>query len=261
MSDRATLVPPAGEFVQSLDRGLAVLRSFSEATPRLTLSEVAKSTGLTRAAARRFLLTLQHLGYVASDERHFYLRPKVLELGYAYLSSTSQWDVATPHLHELVSKVHESSSVSVLEGQDVMYVARVPTKRIMTIALAIGTRLPAHATSMGRVLLAALTPDEFDAWLTDVDLTGYTAQTVTDKKQLREVIDGVREQGWAIVDKELEDGLRSIAAPIHKGGSVIAAINVSAHASRVPLKRLQREFLPLLQETASRIDADLAMWV
>src|SRR6266700_1243220 len=144
------------DFVQSLDRGLAVIKAFGPDRERLSLSEVARATGLTRAAARRFLLTLVRLGYVRSDGREFSLRPKVLELGYAYLSGLALPEVAAPHLEELVAKLHESSSISVLDGHHIVYVVRVPTKRIMTVAISVGTRFPAFATSMGRVLLAAL---------------------------------------------------------------------------------------------------------
>src|SRR5512139_1746855 len=144
------------DFVQSLERGLAVIRAFDRDHPELTLSEVATATGVTRAAARRFLLTLAELGYVRSDGRLFALTPRVLELGYAYLSSMSLPEVAEPHLEALVATVNESSSVSVLDGTDVVYVARVPTSRIMTVSISVGTRFPAYATSMGRVLLAGL---------------------------------------------------------------------------------------------------------
>src|SRR4051812_1726113 len=153
------------DFVQSLERGLAVIRAFDADHPQLTLSEVARATDLTRAAARRFLLTLVELGYVSTDGKQFSLRPRVLELGYAYLSSQSLPEIAAPHLESLVSQVHESSSVSVLDGHEVVYVARVPTKRIMTVTIAVGTRFPAYATSMGRVLLAAKPDEALDAYL------------------------------------------------------------------------------------------------
>src|SRR5258708_928611 len=157
------------DFVQSLDRGLAVIRAFGPDRERLSLSEVARATGLTRAAARRFLLTLVRLGYVRSDGREFSLRPRVLELGYAYLSGLGMPEVAAPHLEELVAKLHESSSISVLDGHHIVYVARVPTKRIITVASAVGTRFPAFATSMGRVLLAAMGEEEFERYLAEAD--------------------------------------------------------------------------------------------
>jgi IclR family transcriptional regulator, pca regulon regulatory protein len=246
------------DFVQSLDRGLAVIRAFGPGRERLSLSDVARETGLTRAAARRFLLTLVKLGYVRSDGREFSLRPLVLELGYAYLSGLAMPEIASPHLEELVARVRESSSISVLDGHDIVYVARVPTKRIMTVAISVGTRFPAHATSMGRVLLAGMSPEDLDKYLNEDDFGTFTARTVTDPDRLREIVREVRRQGYAITDQELEEGLRSIAAPIHgSGGAVIAAINLSGHASRVSLAAMRAVLLPALLETAGRIEADL----
>ena len=244
--------------MQSLDRGLAVIRAFGPDRERLSLSEVARATGLTRAATRRFLLTLVQLGYVRNDGREFSLRPRVLELGYAYLSGLALPEIAAPHLEELVATVRESSSISVLDGDHIVYVARVPTKRIMTVAISVGTRFPAYATSMGRVLLAGMSPDEFDAYLGRADLAALTGRTVTSPDQLRAIVSEVSRQGYAIVDQELEEGLRAIAAPIHgAGGAVTAAINVSAHASRVSLAAMKTDLLPGLLETARRIEADL----
>jgi IclR family transcriptional regulator, pca regulon regulatory protein len=246
------------DFVQSLDRGLAVIRAFGPDRDRLSLSEVARATGLTRAATRRFLLTLVQLGYVRNDGREFSLRPRVLELGYAYLSGLALPEIASPHLEELVAKVRESSSVSVLDGDYIVYVARVPTKRIMTVAISVGTRFPAYATSMGRVLLGAMSPEELDRYLTEADLAALTGRTVTSPDELRDILSEVSRQGYAIVDQELEEGLRAVAAPIHgAAGTVTAAINVSAHASRVSLAAMKTDLLPALQETARRIEADL----
>jgi len=246
------------DFVQSLDRGLAVIRAFGPGRERLSLSDVARETGLTRAAARRFLLTLVKLGYVRSDGREFSLRPLVLELGYAYLSGLAMPEIASPHLEELVAKVRESSSISVLDGHQIVYVARVPTKRIMTVAISVGTRFPAYATSMGRVLLAGMSPDDLDKYLSEADFEAFTARTVTDPDRLREIVREAGRQGYAIVDQELEEGLRAIAAPIHgAGNAVIAAINLSAHASRVSPAAMRAVLLPALLETAGRIEADL----
>jgi IclR family transcriptional regulator, pca regulon regulatory protein len=246
------------DFVQSLDRGLAVIRAFGPDRERLSLSEVARATGLTRAAARRFLLTLVKLGYVRSDGREFSLRPKVLELGYAYLSGLALPDVAEPHLEELSARLHESSSISVLDGHHIVYVARVPTKRIMTVAISVGTRFPAYAASMGRVLLAALSPAELDTYLAEAAFEAFTERTVTDPERLREVIAEVRRDGYSIVDQELEEGLRAIAAPIHdSSGAVTAAVNVSAHASRMGPDTMRAQLLPALLETARNIEADL----
>ncbi len=248
---------PAG-FVHSLDRGLAVIGSFSAERPRLTLAEVARQTGLSRAAARRSLITLQTLGYVGSEERQFYLTPRVLALGYAYLSSLSIADVAQAHLTDLANEVHESCSASVLDDFDIVYVARAATKRIMTISLSVGTRLPAHATSMGRVLLAALPSEQLDHYLATVRLSPLTERTVLDKNRLRAEVEKTRTRGWCLVDQELEDGVRSLAVPIHdSSGRVVAAVNTSAHATRVPLATLQRSFLPKLRECAAAIDAEL----
>jgi IclR family pca regulon transcriptional regulator len=246
------------DFVQSLDRGLAVIRAFGPDRERLSLSEVARATGLTRAAARRFLLTLVKLGYVRSDGREFSLRPRVLELGYAYLSGLALPEVAAPHMEELVAKLHESSSISVLDGHHIVYVVRVPTKRIMTVAISVGTRFPAFATSMGRVLLAALPDDELDRYLAEATLERFTARTVTDPGRLRAIVGEVARQGYAIVDQELEEGLRAVAAPIRGAADIgTAAINVSAHASRVSMASMRTEILPALLETARQIEADL----
>jgi IclR family pca regulon transcriptional regulator len=247
-----------GNFVQSLDRGLAVIRSFGPGREHQTLSDVARGAGLTRAAARRFLLTLVELGYVNFDGRLFSLRPRILELGYAYLSTLSLGEVAVPHMKELVAATRESSSIAVLDGDDIVYVVRVPTARIMTVAISIGTRFPAHATSMGRVLLAALGPAERDRYLDRADYDALTRRTITDPAALRKVLGDVAAQGYALVDQELEDGLRSIAAPIADGkGEVVAAINVSVHASRANLDTLRRTYLPELLDAARRIEADL----
>ena len=247
------------DFVQSLDRGLAVIRCFSSEHPSLTLSEVAERTGLTRAAARRFLLTLQELGYVGSSGRQFSLRPRVLALGYAYLSSFSVAQIAQPHLEDLAEELHESCSVSVLDGDDLVYVARASANRIMTIALTVGTRLPAYPTSMGRVLLAHLPADELEAYLSRTELRKLTERTVVDPAELRTILATVRSQGWAAVDKELEAGVRSIAVPIQdSSGKVVAAINASAHAARVPMRILEKEFLPRLLDSARQIDSELA---
>ncbi|MBV8430198.1 MAG: helix-turn-helix domain-containing protein [Solirubrobacterales bacterium] len=247
------------QFVQSLERGLDVIRALSLPGQGLTLSDVARETGLTRASARRFLLTLEELGYVRADDRRFALTPRVLELGYAFLSSLSLPQIAQPHLRELVERVHESSSVSVLDGSEIVYVAREPTQRIMTVAISVGTRFPAVATSMGRVLLAGLGETELGAFLARAELRSLTSATITEKARLREEIERVRGQGWALVDQELEAGLRSIAVPIRSpSGEVVAAINLSTQANRRTPAAIRRELLPPLQEAASAIDADLA---
>jgi IclR family pca regulon transcriptional regulator len=247
--------------VQSLERGLAVVRALSAPGPGLTLADVARQTGLTRAAARRFLLTLADLGYVRAVDRRFSLTPRVLELGYSYLSSLTLPEIAQPHLRELVEQVHESSSVCVLDGSEIVYVAREPTQRIMTVAIAVGTRFPAYATSMGRVLLSGLGDEELDEFLASTQLRPLTAGTLTDSNALRKEIRRVRRQGWALVDQELEDGLRSVATRIcGPDGDVVAAVNLSTHASRRTLEAIRRELLPPLRATAASIERDLAAW-
>jgi IclR family pca regulon transcriptional regulator len=245
------------DFVQSLQRGLAVIRAFDADHAELTLSEVAAATGVARAAARRFLLTLVELGYVRNDGRHFSLTARVLELGYAYLSSLSLPEVAEPHLEALVAEVHESSSMSVLDGTDIVYVARVPVSRIMTVAISVGTRFPAYATSMGRVLLGGLPDDELAAHLSHLSITPLTGRTVGSVDALRTELARVRTQGWALVNQELEEGLRAIAAPLRSpAGRVVAAVNVSAHATRT-LESMRRDLLPRLLATTAKIEADL----
>jgi IclR family transcriptional regulator, pca regulon regulatory protein len=247
------------EFVQSLERGLAVIRSFSRERPALTLSEIADLTGLTRAAARRFLITLKDLGYVGSDGRLFSLRPRVLDLGYSYLSSLPIWEVAKPHLEDLADKVQETTSASVLDGTDIVFVARVETKRIMAMTLGVGSRLPAWATAMGRVLLADMPPADLDAYLAKVRLEPLSARTVTDEAQLREIIDQARIQGWILVDQEVEEGVRSLAVPIRSpDGRAAAALTVCSHAFRVSVERVMEEFLPLVLETSKRITEEIA---
>ena len=248
-----------GDFVQSLERGLSVIRAFDADHPKLSLSEVAATTGLSRAAARRFLHTLVHLGYVHNNGGRFSLRPKTLELGYSYLSSLSLPEVAMPHLEELAEKVRESSSVSELDGEDVVYIARVPTKRIMRVTISVGTRFPAYATSMGRVLLAAQPGDWLEKYLTSVNLRYLTGHTITSSAELRQELSNIRSRGWALVDQELEEGLRSLAAPIRDGnGTVIAAVNVSTHAGRRSLENVLEDLLHPLLTTAEDIERDLA---
>jgi IclR family pca regulon transcriptional regulator len=246
--------------VQSLDRGLAVIRAFGAGTPELTLSDVARVTGLARAAARRFLLTLVDLGYVRTDGKYFSLTARVLELGYAFLSSMTLPDVAQPHLERLSAEVHESSSVSLLEATDIVYVARVAVSRIMTVTINVGTRFPAYATSMGHVLLAGLDAENLARYLEDANMQRLTPHTLTSPAALRAELTKVREQGWAMVDQELEEGLRSVAAPIRdRQGRVVAAVNVSTHAGRTTRESVREEMVPPLLAAAKRIEADLAV--
>lgn len=248
-----------GDHVQSLVRGLAVIRAFSDQRPEMTLSDVARETGLTRAAARRFLLTLVDIGYVRTDGRQFSLTPRVLELGYAYLSAAGLPEVAAPHLQWLTEQVEESASASVLDGDDVVYVARVPTRKIMSVGISIGTRFPAVLTSMGRVLLAGARPDVRDDVLARASRAPRTPFTVTDPAELHAELNRIAAQGWALVDQELEVGLRSVAAPVRRSdGTVVAAINVSVSAGSGSVTDTENQLVAPLLEAARRISSDLA---
>ena len=251
---------PGGTFIQSFARGLAVLRSFGAEAPAQTLSAAAARSGMTRAGARRILLTLQELGYVESEGRLFRLTPKVLELGFAYLSSQPVWHLAQPVMEELVEDIHESSSAAVLDGDDIVYVLRVPAKKIMAISLGPGSRLPAYCTSMGRVLLAGLPIAERRARLARAPLVARTGRTVTDVDQLLDILERVRSDGHALVHGELEEGLVSMAAPIvNRAGKVVAAINVSAQDQRMPPDDMRKRLLPRLLESAASINALMRM--
>jgi len=237
-------IPPR-DLVQAAERSFAIIRAFGQHRQTLTQSQVADATGLSRATARRFLQSMEALGYVGRDGRDYYLRPRVLDLGYAYLSSMTLWDVAKAQMELLVQQVQESSSASVLDGTDIIFTVRVPTKRIMSVQVEIGTRFPAHATSMGRVLLADLPSAALDGYFSKVVPQQLTARSVTSEQELRVILKTVASQGWCLLDEELEQGVRSLAVPLHdKQGAVIAAMNVCAHASRVSAERLHDEFLP-----------------
>jgi len=246
------------DFVQSLARGLSVITAFSEEAPSLTLSEVAEKTGLSRAAARRFLLTLGELGYVRSDGKRFSLTPQVMELGYSYLASQGLGDVIAPRLRALSERVHESASAAILDGGDIVYIARSAGRKLMQVRITVGTRFPAAVTSMGRVLLAALPPEEAAELLRVHPVPALTEHTITSVADLGDEIHRVRSQGYALVDQELELGLRSLAAPIHDAmGTVVAAINVSTTAGS-PLTSTLTTLLPALQSVAAEIEADLS---
>jgi IclR family transcriptional regulator, pca regulon regulatory protein len=251
--------PREDHYVQSLARGLSVITAFGPTSPELSLSDVARSTGLTRAAARRFLLTLVDLGYVRHEGKLFRLTPRVLALGYAFLSSVSLPGIAGPHLEWLAGEVHESSSMSVLDGREVVYVARVPTSRIMTVSINVGTRFPAYATSMGQVLLAGLDEDALEEHLAGLDPVPLTEHTLTSVEALRSRVRQVRSQGFALVDQELEYGLRSLAAPVHnRAGTVVAAVNVSTQAGRVGPEETRRALLRPLLTAVAETENDLS---
>lgn len=246
------------ETVRSFERGLRVIRALGGRHEAMTLADVARATDLTRATARRLLLTLVELDYVRQHTEGFELTPRVLDLGYAYLSSAELPDLATPHLNELSSDLQEASSLGVLDGADVVYVARVPANRVMAVSIGIGTRFPAHRTSLGHALLAGLTDDEVAALWDRADHAHPTERTIATLGALRARLDRVRERGWALVDGELEIGVRSIAAPIRDShGVTVAAMNVSTHASRTPESELLERHLPALLEAADRLTADL----
>ncbi|MDA2954577.1 MAG: helix-turn-helix domain-containing protein [Actinomycetota bacterium] len=247
------------DHVQSLARGLLVLKTFSSEYPVLTLAEAARLTGLARATVRRSLHTLQELGYVTSDGRQFELTPRVLDLGFAYLHSAHIGDITQPYIESLSDQINESVSMAVLDGFDIIYIARVPTKRIMRIGLSLGSRLPALVTSMGRMIVADLPDEERKTFIKSAPIPKMTAKTLTNRVELLKVLTKAHERGWVMLDQELEDGVRSIAAPIRdKRGRTIAAINIGTQSGRVSTKQLSDEFLPLLINTAANISSALS---
>ena len=251
---------PGDSYVQSFARGLEVIRSFSAQSPRQTLSEVAGRTGLTRAGARRILLTLQTLGYVESDGKLFRLTARILDLGFAYLSSLPIWNLAEPLMETLAGQVKESCSAAVLDGTDIVYVMRVSTHKIMSISLGVGSRLPAYCTSMGRMLLSALPPDQMMQVLQASERSPRTRYTLTDPDELAAKIAQVRKQGWSMVNQELEEGLVSMAAAItDRTGQTVAALNISGQANRTSARVMQETMLPALLETAQRISERLSL--
>jgi IclR family transcriptional regulator, pca regulon regulatory protein len=246
------------EFVQGLERGFAIVQAFGTDHRHQTIAEVAQRTGLTRAVARRYLLTLLRLGYVVQQNARFALTPRILDLGFTYLATIDVADVAQPVMEEIAASLHESCSAAVLDGHEVVYVARVQAKRIMSINLVVGSRLPAHATSMGKVLLAHLSPEALDAYFATAPLRPLTPQTITRPTDLRRVLAEVRQRGWAFSDQESEVGVRTVAAPLYNHNNQIdAALNISAHAARVSMRELKRRFLPVVLDGARRISRAL----
>ncbi|MEE1656557.1 IclR family transcriptional regulator [Microvirga sp. CF3062] len=242
------------DFVASLEKGLLVIEAFDANRPRLTLSDVAKLTGITRAAARRYLLTLTKLNYAEFDGRYFSLTPRILRLGYAYLSSASLSAQVQPFLERISEETGESSSAAILDGDDIVYIARSATRRIMSIGLGVGSRLPAHCTALGRAILAHQPDDVIDAYLQRVRLEARTPKTITDKAAFRAVLEATRAQGYALVSEELEYGLRSIAVPVvHRNGKVTIALNLSAQAGRVSAEDMEGRFLPLLRSSSETL--------
>ena len=242
-------------FMMSLARGLLVIQAFSERRLQLSISQLSKRTALSRASVRRCLHTLSKLGFAGTDDgRSFYLRPRVLALGHSYLSSMPLATAAQPILEHLSQILHESCSIALLDGTEIVYVARAHVTRIMAIDLGVGTRLPAFCTSMGRVLLANLPPDELETVLPKIEFTRYTDRTVSSVEKLRQVLVTVRREGHAIIDQELELGLRSMAVPVRNpAGRVVAAINVGAHGQRVSIQDMRTRFLPYLRAAAQEL--------
>lgn len=247
------------DYVNSLARGLEVIRAFTRSTPRMTLSDMARATGMTRATVRRFLLTLVREGYAVTDGKHFALKPKVLELGYAALSSLPFLDVVQPVLTSLAVELEESCFAAILDGEDVMYIGcATPPGRLVNIDLSVGSRVPAHCVSTGRVLLAALDEKQRLAYLAKANLKKFTANTITSKVKLRGLIEEARVKGWSTVDQELEIGLRSISVPVRDhAGKVLAALNVACPSSRIPPEDMNGRILLRLQAASQEITAGL----
>lgn len=245
------------DFLATFARGLEVIKSFDNNSPTMTLTELAKKNALSRASARRFLLTLQKLGYVKSDDKQFRLTAKILDLGYSYLSSLNLTEVITPFIERVAHELSESCSATVLDGTEVVYIARIPRRGLIPISLQIGARLPAYATSPGRVLLAALPQDQLKEFLNMVDFKQLTSRTVTPEKLPAE-LEKVRKQGYAIVDQELELGMRAVAVPVYDRRQQLAfAINVSSHISNVSLKQIVDTFIPVMLQASKDMTSAL----
>jgi len=241
-------------FMTSLARGLAVVKAFSDQRRAMTIAQLSHKTGIPRAAVRRCLYTLKQLGYADAEANNFYLKPKILSLGYSYLSSTPLTIAAQPSLNELSRTLNESCSLAVLENDEVLFISRSQTSRVLSVALSAGSRLPAYCTALGRVLLAGLPEAELDAYFARVKLIAYTDRTVVSESQLREILADVRRRGYAIVEEELEIGLRSLAVPVRgASGSTMAALNVGAQAIRMTRNLVEQNFLPALLNTASEL--------
>jgi len=249
------------DFVEALARGLDVLACFGPERRTMSLTEVASAASLARPTARRLLLTLEELGFVRSTGGVFRLTPKVLTLGMAYVGALGLWDIARPHLEELVTRTGESSSMAQLDGSDIVYVARVAVPKLIALRVDIGTRFPAVQTSQGKVLLAGLTPEQFEETLAEPSRSGLPPSTSRTVEELRDELSEVRARGWALADEELAPGVRSVAVPVRDGtGAVRAAMNVTVHAAETSTERLVHEHLPLLLRTAGEISAEWALW-
>ncbi|WP_430789586.1 IclR family transcriptional regulator domain-containing protein [Actinoplanes sp. G11-F43] len=248
------------DFIEALARGLDVLRSFRPGTPSMTLSEIAGQTGLARPTVRRILITLESLGYVRGAGRGYALTPRVLDLGMAYVNALSMWDVARPHMEKLVARTNESTSMAQLDGSDIVYVARVAVPKIVTLAVTIGTRFPAAATSMGKILLAALPPGAVTGVLAEPSRSGITPRNLPAPAELESMLREIRAKGWALADQDLAPGVRSVATGVRDGeGRVVAAINVTVHAAETSVETLLEDYLPKLLRTAADISHDWSL--
>ncbi|WP_304236842.1 IclR family transcriptional regulator C-terminal domain-containing protein [Jiulongibacter sediminis] len=249
----------ASDYVQSLDKGLRVLLVFSKEQRPLTLSEVAAQTQMSRAAARRFLLTFTHLGYMQTDGKHFSLTAKVLDLGYSYISSMDIIDIAKPFMLKLSQELNESCSIGEIQNTDIVYIVQEQVARVMTVSLKVGSRIPAHVTSMGRMILA-MNEQMQEELLEKIDFTAYTSHTITDKDKLKAELAIIKKQGWAFVDEELEYGLRAISTPIFsKDGSVKYAMTIVSTTNRTGKEEMLYRFLPAMQKTCQEISLALGM--
>jgi len=243
------------DFVASLAGGLSVLLTFDENHSTMTLSEVAERTNMDRAKARRYLLTLHSLGYVHKDKRQFKLSPKTLSLGASYLSSVHHHDIIQFYLESVTEQTGESCSFAVMDGNEVVYIARSAAQhRLLSIAIAVGTRLPVAYTSMGRAILSNLPKSEYEDYLVNIKLNSHTPYSITDLKTFKETLEEAKEKQYAIVDQELDSGLRSLALPVYKSNNeLIGAVNISTNSMRVSKDVLIEKFLPVLQDCAEKI--------
>ncbi|MEU8075639.1 IclR family transcriptional regulator C-terminal domain-containing protein [Catellatospora citrea] len=248
-------------FIEAIARGFDVIKAFDPHRPVMTLSEVAAATDLARPTARRILLTLEALGYVRSCPGGYALTARVLELGLTYVQAMGLWGIARPHMERLVARTHESTSIAQLDGSDIVYVARVAVPKIIALSVGIGTRFPAAQTSLGKVLLAGLEPDELDKALAEPSRAGVVPRHPLDRAELESTLREVRAKGWSLTDQELAAGIRSVAAPLRDGaGRVIAAMNVTVHAAETAVETLADEYLPLLLQAAGDVSADFARY-
>jgi IclR family transcriptional regulator, pca regulon regulatory protein len=243
--------PRKADLIEGLITGLAAITAFTDATPLLTASELAKRLSISRAAARRFLITLNHVGYAATDGRSYWLTPRVMALGYSYLGSARLPRTVRPFLHDITAEVNESSNLALLDGQDIVYAARANVARLMSTAIEPGTRLPAHVTAAGQVILGNLPPAHFERWLDEATLTAYTPQTLTSRKTFSIAAAKARAQGYAAIESHFEVGLRGIAVPLtDRQGSTVGALGISMAASTCPADAAIALCVPALQRAA-----------